>query len=95
MRPLAGGRCGRRVMMGYVGLKAIKNKQKCNCRICSGCYVSPHRLGSLGKLFKNVKDRVVLFSNTMSSVCEGVIFCVYDRKKKKRSKNGKLVNLAS
>lgn len=44
--------------------------------------MSPHRLGSLGKLFKNVKDRVVLFNNTMSSVCEGVIFCVYDRKKK-------------
>ena len=51
--------------------------------------MSPHRLGSLGKLFKNLKDRVVLFNNTMSSVCEGVIFCVYDRKKKKKMKEPK------
>ena len=44
--------------------------------------MSPYRLGSLGTLFKNVKDRVVLFNNTMSSVCERVTFCVYDRKNK-------------
>jgi len=27
MRPLAGGRCGTRVMMGNVGLKTIKKKK--------------------------------------------------------------------
>lgn len=56
--------------------------------------MSPHRLQSLGTLFKNVKDRVVLFNNTVSSVCERVTFCVYDRKIK-WWKSRKLVNLAS
>lgn len=44
--------------------------------------MSPHRLGNLEDTFQECEDRVVLFNNTVSSVCERVTFCVYDRKNK-------------
>lgn len=68
-------------MMGNVGLKTIKKKKSVTAEFALefAHHIDLEAWGNFSRMW----DRVVLFSNTMSSVCESVTFCVYDREKKK------------